>query len=157
MPDLPETDMRDEVLLQRTLAATPETVWQLWTEPDHFAAWYGPDGATVTVDVMDVQVGGERRVSMRVDTPAGEQVMHFAGAHTAVEPARHLAYTEAVVASPDAPLAEDATEVQVVRLEPVSGGTQLTLRHHRVSRARLPRRDGLDDGARQARTPPLRS
>ena len=128
MPDLPETDLRDEVLLQRTLAATPETVWQLWTEPEHFAAWYGPGGATVTVDVMDVQVGGERRVSMRVDTPAGEQVMHFAGAHTAVEPARHLAYTEAVVAGPDAPLADNATEVQV-RLEPVSGGTQLTLRH----------------------------
>ncbi len=33
MPDLPETDMRDEVLLQRTLAATPETVWQPGPSP----------------------------------------------------------------------------------------------------------------------------
>ena len=123
-----ERGSHDAVVIERTLDAPIGLVWRMWTEPEHFAAWYGPGGATVTVDVMDVQVGGERRVSMRVDTPAGEQVMHFAGAHTVVEPARHLAYTEAVVAGPDAPLADNATEVQV-RLEPSSGGTQLTLRH----------------------------
>jgi len=30
----------------------------MWTEPEHFKAWYGPDGVTVPVAKMDVRAGG---------------------------------------------------------------------------------------------------
>lgn len=42
----------DAVVLERVLDAPVEVVWQLWTEPDHFAAWYGPAGASVPVAKM---------------------------------------------------------------------------------------------------------
>ena len=113
MPDLNQPT-RETVVLERTLPVPPELVWPLWTEPTHFAAWYGPPGATVTVHVMDVRVGGERRVSMTVPTPGGERVIHFAGLHLEVEPPRRLFYTEAMVAAEHAHPTASSTEVQVV-------------------------------------------
>ena len=38
-----ETSTDDAVVLERTFAAPPATVWAMWTEPDHFVSWYGPD------------------------------------------------------------------------------------------------------------------
>lgn len=52
---------QDSVTIERTLDAPVALVWQMWTEPDHFASWYGPTGARVSVAEMDVRVGGHRR------------------------------------------------------------------------------------------------
>jgi uncharacterized protein YndB with AHSA1/START domain len=68
-------------VLERTLPVPPESIWVLWTEPDHFAAWYGPTGAGITVHAMDVRVGGDRCLSMSMQTPDGQRLMHFAGVH----------------------------------------------------------------------------
>jgi uncharacterized protein YndB with AHSA1/START domain len=127
MPDLNQPT-REAVVLERTLPVPPELVWPLWTEPTHFAAWYGPLGATVTVHAMDVRVGGERRVSMTVPTPDGERAIHFAGVHLEVEQPRRLIYTEAIVDAEHAHPTGSSTEVQVV-LEPTGAGTRLTLTH----------------------------
>jgi len=127
MPDLTQPT-RDAVVLERTLPVPPERIWPLWTEPDHFAAWYGPPGATVTVHTMEVRVGGDRRVSMSMPTPGGERVMHFAGIHLEVEQPRRLSYTEAMVDAEGAQPTGPSTEVQVV-LEPNGAGTRLTLTH----------------------------
>jgi uncharacterized protein YndB with AHSA1/START domain len=61
----------DAVVIERSFAAPVELPWRLWTEPEHFAAWYGPAGARVVVAKMDVRVGGARLVGMEVDTPGG--------------------------------------------------------------------------------------
>jgi len=127
MPDLNQPT-REAVVLERRLPAPPELIWPLWTEPIHFAAWYGPLGATVTVHTMDAWVGGERRVSMRMPTPGGERVMHFAGIHLEVEQPRRLSYTEAMVDAVDAHPTGSSTEVRLV-LEPNGAGTLLTLTH----------------------------
>lgn len=127
MPDRTQPT-RDAVVLARTLSAPPESVWELWTDPDHFAAWYGPFGATITVHAMDVRVGGDRRLSMSVQTPDGERVMHFTGVHLEVRPHRLLSYTEAIVDVPDGDPHGAATEVRV-ELEPADAGTRLTLTH----------------------------
>ena len=50
------------VVIERTLNAPVALVWKLWTEPEHFQAWYGPTGATIPVAKMDVRVGGSRLV-----------------------------------------------------------------------------------------------
>ncbi|NNL46780.1 MAG: SRPBCC domain-containing protein, partial [Acidimicrobiia bacterium] len=56
--------MNDEnsVMIERTLDAPVELVWQMWTDADHFAAWYGPMGATIPKAEMDVRVGGRRLI-----------------------------------------------------------------------------------------------
>ena len=48
-----------ELLLTRILNAPIELVWEVWTQPEHIAKWWGPNGFTNTISKMDVQPGGE--------------------------------------------------------------------------------------------------
>ena len=50
--------------IERTFDAPIDLIWAMWTEPDHFANWYGPMGATLPKAVMDVRVGGRLHISM---------------------------------------------------------------------------------------------
>lgn len=86
----------DAVVIERTLDAPVELIWQLWTDPEHFAAWYGPDGATIPLARMDVRVGGTRLVGMQIDTPRGAMTMWFTGEYLEVVPNKRLVYTESM-------------------------------------------------------------
>jgi uncharacterized protein YndB with AHSA1/START domain len=48
-----------ELLLTRTLNAPVDLVWEAWTNPEHIANWWGPDGFTNTINHMDMRPGGE--------------------------------------------------------------------------------------------------
>jgi len=41
------------------LDAPVELVWEVWTKPEHIKHWWGPDGFTNTIDVMQVEPGGQ--------------------------------------------------------------------------------------------------
>lgn len=90
------SDVQDNVSIERTFDAPIDAVWQMWTEPVHFAAWYGPAGASVKVVRMDLRVGGERLVAMSVDTPRGRRDMWFTGEFREVIDGKRLVYTEAM-------------------------------------------------------------
>jgi uncharacterized protein YndB with AHSA1/START domain len=47
-----------EIIITRTFDAPRELVWEAWTNPEHVAQWWGPDGFTTTIEKMDVRVGG---------------------------------------------------------------------------------------------------
>jgi uncharacterized protein YndB with AHSA1/START domain len=53
-----------ELLISRMLNAPVELVWEAWTNPEHVANWWGPDGFTNTVTTMDMTVGGEWNLVM---------------------------------------------------------------------------------------------
>ena len=123
------------VVLERTYEVAPSVIWQMWTEADHFAQWYGPDGATVAVKKMDVTPGGARLIQMKMQTPNGPMEMHFAGEHLEVVANQKLVYTEAMsdkdgntLPSPDGAPTPAATLV-TVELSEIDGGTALTLTH----------------------------
>jgi uncharacterized protein YndB with AHSA1/START domain len=130
MTDSNETP--DSVVLERTFDAPVELVWQMWTEPEHFKAWYGPDGASIPVAEFDVRVGGTRRVCMEVDSPNGLMRMWFAGEHLEIDRPVQLVYTESMAdedgnsVSPDGHPA--TTEVRV-ELEDAAGKTRMRLTH----------------------------
>ncbi|QEC77658.1 SRPBCC family protein [Mucilaginibacter ginsenosidivorax] len=48
-----------ELRLTRTLEAPVELVWEVWTQPEHIAKWWGPNGFTNTISKMDVEPEGE--------------------------------------------------------------------------------------------------
>jgi uncharacterized protein YndB with AHSA1/START domain len=48
-----------ELIITRKLDAPVELVWEVWTDPKHIANWWGPDGFTNTISLMDVVAGGE--------------------------------------------------------------------------------------------------
>jgi uncharacterized protein YndB with AHSA1/START domain len=90
------TGSDEAVVIERTLDAPVRAVWQMWTDPEHFKAWYGPTGATIPIARMDVRVGGTRLVCMEMPTPNGPMQMWFAGAYLEVLENQRLVYTESM-------------------------------------------------------------
>ena len=89
-------DTDNAVRLTRTFDAPRDVVWRMWTDPAEFAAWYGPDGATVEVTEWDLRPGGRRLVAMGVETPGGPMTMRFTGEFVEVSEPDRLVYTEAM-------------------------------------------------------------
>ncbi|MEZ4811293.1 MAG: SRPBCC family protein [Allomuricauda sp.] len=58
-----KTDNR-ELSISRILKAPIELVWEVWSNPDHIAQWWGPDGFTNSIKVMDFRDGGEWKFTM---------------------------------------------------------------------------------------------
>ena len=50
-----------EILLSRVFDAPRNLVWEAWTDPRQVAQWWGPNGFTTTIEVMDVRPGGHWR------------------------------------------------------------------------------------------------
>jgi len=132
------TDSTDAVVIERTIEAPPDLIWKLWTEPEHFKAWYGPGGASIPVAKMDVRVGGTRLVCMEMETPDGPMQMWFTGEYREVVENVRLVYTESmsdesgnVVAPSDVGMPEGhptTTEVKV-ELEDLGGHTRMVMTH----------------------------
>ena len=53
-----------ELVITRLLDAPRELVFKVWTEPEHVAQWWGPDGFINTIHEMDVKPGGIWRLTM---------------------------------------------------------------------------------------------
>lgn len=134
-----ETDTpRDAVVIERTFDAPVERIWQFWTDPEQFASWYGPEGATIPVAELDVRVGGVRRVCMEVTTPGGPMQMWFTGEHLEVVANQRLVYSESMadehgnLVSPAEMGMPDghpsATEV-TVELADLGGRTRMVMTH----------------------------
>ena len=126
------------VTLERVLDAPIDVVWQMWTDAEHFAAWYGPMGATVPVIEMDVRVGGRRHFCIEMQTPDGQSRMWFVGEYRVIEQPNRLVYTESM-SDPDSnrvsPQAmgmpgghPELTEV-TVELTDVDGPTRMVMTH----------------------------
>src|SRR6185369_14336233 len=53
-----------EMYVERTFRASPEKVFDAWTDPAKLAKWFGPDGFTTTTHEMDLRPGGTWRHTM---------------------------------------------------------------------------------------------
>jgi uncharacterized protein YndB with AHSA1/START domain len=136
MPD--DNASQDAVVIERCFDAPVDLIWQMWTDPEHFKAWYGPDGATIPNVKMDVHVGGTRLVCMEIDTSDGPMLMWFTGEYLEVVEHERLVYTESMsdekgnVSSPsDMGMPEGhpmTTEVRV-ELEDLGGRTKMVMTH----------------------------
>ena len=129
---------REAVVIERSLDAPADLVWEMWTNPEHFKQWYGPDGATIPVAELDVRVGGRRLVCMEVPTPSGAMRMWFTGEHLEIVGNTRLVYTESmsdehgnVLSAGDVGMPEShptTTEIRV-ELEDLGGRTRMVMTH----------------------------
>ena len=145
-----DSDAQQGIVIERVFEAPPELVWQMWTEPEHFAQWYGPQGFTVPVAEMDVRVGGERLICMEMHMPTGPRQMWTTGQFTEVSPFTRLVYTESfsdaqgnliLPAMMGMPEEHPATTEVIVELEDLDGRTRMVMRHAGVP--------GADGGANE--------
>jgi uncharacterized protein YndB with AHSA1/START domain len=125
------TDNEHAVVIERTFDAPVALIWQMWTDPEHFKNWYGPDGVTIPVAKMDVRVGGTRLVCMEMQTPDGPMQMWFTGEYLEVVQHERLVYTEAMSdenGTVSASEGHPTTEVRV-ELEDMDGRTKMVMTH----------------------------
>ena len=60
----PTPESEREIVFERVVNGPRETVWEMWTQPQHIEKWRGPYGFTNTIYEMDVRVGGVWRYMM---------------------------------------------------------------------------------------------
>ena len=117
-----DTLQKDRVLrMERVIAATPERLFELWTDPDELAKWWGPEAFTTPKYTMDVRPGGRWCTTMR--RPDGSEHV-VSGIYRALEPPNRLVFTWGW--DDDAGMRGHETEVTVT-FEPAPGGTRMTL------------------------------
>ena len=128
----------DALRIERTLDAPVDLVWRMWTRPDLFASWYGPEGAAIFVAEMDMRIGGRRLLRMQLDTPDGAHEMWFTGEHVEIVENRRLVYTESMadaegnVLAPAAmgmPADHPETTTVTVEFAVVEGRTAMVMTH----------------------------
>lgn len=55
----------NRALQSKTIIHAPtDLVWEVWTNPEHIANWWGPNGFTNTIHKMDFQNEGEWNLTM---------------------------------------------------------------------------------------------
>jgi uncharacterized protein YndB with AHSA1/START domain len=100
--------------------ARPETTWRLLTEPELYARWFGPDGAEISVEEMELTLGG--RLGLHIRFPDAGIEVGIEGFYEVIEPPVRLVHTWRVM---------DEELVTTVRfeLEPLGSGTRLSVHH----------------------------
>lgn len=132
------TDVKS-VEIERTFDAPIATIWQMWTEAEHFASWYGPMGATIPTCTMNVEVGGTRHMCMEMETPNGTMQMWFVGEYREISPMTRLVYTESmsneagdVLTPADMGMPGDGPSVTEVVVELTEAGDQTHMKMQHI-------------------------
>lgn len=110
-----------EIVLSRVFDAPRELVWKAWTEPEHLAQWWGPQGFSITTSHRELKPGGQWRYVMH-----GPDGRDYENLTTFVEiaPPRLLKYKQGGAADGE-PVSFEVT----VAFEDLGGGrTKLTMR-----------------------------
>lgn len=113
------TPATTELVITRTFAHAPETVFAAWTTPESLSAWWGTADHTGSDASIEARAGGTWRACMT--SPDG--TAHWSGGDIlAIDPPRHLKLTFAWESVPDNSFELDLT------FTPVPGGTEMTFR-----------------------------
>ena len=115
--------------VERVIDAPIASLWTLWTDPDHLAAWYGPVGFNSPREsvTMEPHLGGAW--SATVVAPMDGSHHHFYGVITEISEPNVLHYSMRYTNDDDVFAARDrsseAHEV-VITLDEVEGGVRMT-------------------------------
>ena len=99
------------IRIARMINASPQEVFDAWTQADKLSQWSCPEGATVEDVATDLRIGGVYRIQMRTD----EGQTHTAvGVYQEIDAPSRLVYTwnwEEVPGMPDSLVTVTFTQV----------------------------------------------
>jgi uncharacterized protein YndB with AHSA1/START domain len=114
-----------EIVIERVFDAPRELVWKAWTEAEHVAQWWGPQGMTTRVDELDLRPGGNwRYVMLRPDGSEYPQRGTF----------REIVAPEKIVTRAEFEVGEDHTHsaIMTYRFDELGDKTKLTMLHEQT-------------------------
>ena len=117
-----------ELVIERTLKAPPERVFDAFTDPAQLTQWWWPNGFTCPAAEVDLRVGGTYRIAMKWpgSIPTEQQFSHYMGGeYYEIDRPRRLVMSGRAVNDEEGELF--ATLIEVT-LEPCEAGTALTMR-----------------------------
>ncbi|HEY3668980.1 MAG TPA: SRPBCC domain-containing protein [Polyangiaceae bacterium] len=114
------------LIVQRTIRAPVERVFEAWTRPEQLLLWWGPRPVKCTEASVDLRAGGSYRLGNLL--PDG-RVLFIFGEFELVEPPTRLTYSWHV--EDPAGVVSEASRVSV-RFEPVPSGTNVVVVHERI-------------------------
>ena len=117
-----------QLVIERTLKASPERVFDAFTDPDQLTKWWWPNGFTCPAAEVDLRVGGTYRLAMEWpgSIPSEAQFSHqMGGEYYEIDRPRRLVMSGRVVNDEQAELF--ATLIEVT-FDACDGGTSLTIR-----------------------------
>ena len=112
----------EELVVRRTILATPERLFDAWTDPRQLREWWGPEGIECTEAHVDLRKGGAFRIGNR--RPDGS-VLFISGEFEAIERPTLLGFTWRVGD-------EQHLERVVVSFDKQGDKTEVVVRHTRV-------------------------
>ncbi|MGH2955957.1 MAG: SRPBCC family protein [Solirubrobacterales bacterium] len=106
--------------LKRVFPAARPRLYQLLTEPEELARWWGPRGFTTPELEWDLRVGGRYRLTMQ---PPDGDAFHLTGEFREVEPLSELTYSFRW----EEPDPDDRETLVRLSLADLDGSTELSL------------------------------
>jgi uncharacterized protein YndB with AHSA1/START domain len=134
---MPETDTTvdlrtamptKQLVLERTIQASPERVFDAFTDADQLMRWWWPNGFTCPAAEVDLRVGGTYRLAMEWPDfiPAGQQFSHYLiGEYYEIDRPHRLVMSGRAVNDEQGELFATLIELG---FEAREGGTALTVR-----------------------------
>lgn len=116
-----------EIVISRVFDAPRKLVWEVWTDPDHVAQWWGPGDFATRVEELDLRPGGRWRYVMV--GPDGSEYP-VTGVFREVVPPERIVTSDDFDEGFELPEVADLPRGIVVTcsFEDLGSGTRLTLR-----------------------------
>ncbi|HZT96524.1 MAG TPA: SRPBCC domain-containing protein [Chloroflexota bacterium] len=117
-----------QLVMERTLKASPERVFDAFTDPDQLTQWWWPNGFSCPAAEVDLRVGGNYRIAMKWpgSIPAEQQFSHYLGGeYYEIDRPHRLVMSGRAINDEQGEIF--ATLIEVT-LEAREGGTHLTMR-----------------------------
>jgi uncharacterized protein YndB with AHSA1/START domain len=115
--------------------ATPERVWQLWSDPRQLERWWGPPTYPATMDSHDLRPGG--RVEYHMTGPTGDQPRGLWEV-LEVDPPRSLVFRDLFADANSKPNFDLPAMTGAVTIEAIGAGrTRMSIRNSFATRAAM--------------------
>lgn len=119
-----KSDTNLSLVVRRTIAATPETLFDAWTKPDLLMKWWGPKNVTCIAAEIDLEIGGIFNITNQL---ADGKIMIIHGVFEHIQRPVELIYSW----NTDKSLGVE--EKVTVWFKAKTNGTEVIVNHERIS------------------------